>query len=157
MRVKLYKTILSNEGLPTLVKEDSCNYTCNRFDTSGAIVQMMRDVYQIHLQTEEFVYELCFTTKMKPIGIFEISHGNICGSIAEPREIFQKALICGGANIVIVHNHPSGDSMPSEIDCKAVKRLKAAGELIGVNLTDSIIVGDGEYYSFLEKHWCEKI
>lgn len=89
MRVNHYKTMLGNEGLPVLVKERSCNYACDRFDTPCEIVQMMRDVYQIHLQTEEFVYELCFTTKMKLIGIFEISHGSVNGSFSNAREIFQ--------------------------------------------------------------------
>lgn len=150
MRVNHYKTMLGDKGLPVLVKEKSCNYACDRFGTPSAIVQMMRDVYQIHLQTEEFVYELCFTTKMKLIGIFEISHGIVNSSFSNAREIFQKALICGASTIVIVHNHPSGESEPSELDRRTAKNLHDAGEMLGVCVADNIVICAHEYYSFRE-------
>lgn len=70
-------------------------------------------------------------------------------TICNPREIFIKALLCGASGIVIIHNHPSGDTTPSEQDIKSYNRLKEAGKLIGINVLDSIIVGDS-YYSFVE-------
>ena len=64
-------------------------------------------------------------------------------------EIFIKALLCGASGIVIAHNHPSGDTTPSKEDIESYNRLKEAGKLIGINVLDSVIVGDS-YYSFME-------
>lgn len=60
-----------------------------------------------------------------------------------------KALLCGAVSIIVVHNHPSGDAAPSKEDINVTKRIKKAGEVIGIGLLDHIIIGDG-YYSFLE-------
>ena len=156
MRVSQYKTMLNENGLPELVKEKSSNYGIESLTSPELIAQMMREVFQIHRNTEEYLYEICFTTKMKPIGVFEISHGAIDMAIANPREIFQKALMCGASNIVIVHNHPSGVCEPSKEDVKVSQRVKEVGELIGIKLMDSIIIGDKSLYSFADKVWGKK-
>lgn len=153
MRITKYKTMLNDRGLPELVKEKSTNYAGDYLTKPETIVEMMQNVFQLHRQTEEFMYVICFSAKLKPIGVFEISHGTINTSMAQPREIFQKALICGAAMIAVVHNHPSGDTTPSQDDQKAMKRIMDAGKLIGVELVDSIIIGDEAYYSFHEYGW----
>ena len=153
MRITKYKTVMNEKGLPELVKENAKNYECENLVKPELIVNMMKDVFQIHKQTEEYLYEICFTAKMKPIGVFEISHGSVSQSIAGPREVFQKALICGASRIAIVHNHPSGDCEPSEDDHKVANRFKEAGKLLGVSLIDSIIIGESNYYSFNANLW----
>lgn len=100
-------------------------------------------------QTEEYLYMLALNTKGKPLGVFEISHGTVDSTFCNPREIFIKALLCGASGIVIVHNHPSGNTMPSKQDIESYDRLKEAGKLIGINVLDSVIVGES-YYSFAE-------
>ena len=70
-------------------------------------------------------------------------------TICSSREIFIKALLCGASGIVIAHNHPSGDTTPSKEDIESYNRLKEAVRVIGINVLDSVIVGDG-HYSFVE-------
>lgn len=151
MRITKYKTMMNDSRIPELVKESACNYECESLNDPSKIVEMMKIVFEIHKQTEEYLYEICFNTKMKPVGVFEISHGTLDASLVRPREIYQKALMCGAHNIVIVHNHPSGVCKPSNEDIEVTKRVRKAGELMGIQTVDSIIIGDNEYYSFKEK------
>lgn len=151
MRVTEYTMELNDEKIPSLVKERSKNYatlkTCN---TPKQIDLMMRDVYKLERQAEEHLYMLAFTTKMSLLGVFEISHGTVNGSVVTPREIFMRAFSVGAFGIVLVHNHPSGVPEPSEDDKKVTKRIQKAGDLMGISLLDHIIMGESTYYSFLE-------
>lgn len=99
---------------------------------------------------EEYVYLITLNSKNKLTGLFEISHGTVNVSLLSPREIYIRALLAGATNIILFHNHPSGDVIPSKDDILATKRIKAAGELLGVELLDHLIVGD-KYYSFREE------
>lgn len=71
-------------------------------------------------------------------------------SIVHPREVFQVALLNNAASIICFHNHPSGDVRPSREDIKITKRLSEAGRILGIELFDHIIIGDG-YYSLKER------
>ena len=77
--------------------------------------------------------------------------GTINGSVAHPREIFNLAIKYSAANIIIVHNHPSGAVDPSKEDIKVSQRLKEAGNIIGINLIDSLIIGEDNYTSLKDK------
>jgi len=76
--------------------------------------------------------------------------GTVNKSLASPREIFIEALKCNAVNIILLHNHPSGDATPSRDDMIATQRIKEAGNLIGINLLDHIVLGDKRYTSFKE-------
>lgn len=80
-----------------------------------------------------------------------ISKGTVNFSIAEPREIFINALKHGAVRILLLHNHPSGDPTPSKADISLTMRIKDAGELIGIQLLDHIIIGDNIYISLKEQ------
>jgi DNA repair protein RadC len=78
-----------------------------------------------------------------------VSLGSLNQSIVHPREVFRYAVMKGVFALILVHNHPSGDVMPSEADKEITERLKQAGEIIGIKVVDHIIVdGEGNYYSF---------
>ena len=94
---------------------------------------------------------ICLNTKNKIIGVFELSHGNVNSSIFSVREMFQKALLANAVNIIVMHNHPSGDPTPSREDILVTERAKEAGKLIGIDILDHIIVGDGRYCSLKER------
>ena len=150
MRITTYKTELNEDNLNVLVKEKSYNCTgVEALHTPLLIAEMFNVVFRLNKQTEEYLYMIALDSKQKPLGVFEISHGMVNMTICNPREIFIKALLCGSSGIVITHNHPSGDTTPSKEDIESYNRLKEAGKLIGINVLDSIIVGDG-YYSFME-------
>ena len=150
MRITTYKTELNQDNLNVLVKEKSCNCTgVETLNTPSLIAEMFNVVFRLNKQTEEYLYMIALDSKQKPLGVFEISHGMVNMTICNPREIFIKALLCGASGIVIAHNHPSGDTTPSKEDIESYNRLKEVGKLIGINVLDSVIVGEG-YYSFCE-------
>lgn len=80
-----------------------------------------------------------------------ISEGTLTGSLVHPREAFREAIRESAASIVFVHNHPSGDPAPSRDDIAVTGRLKSAGEIIGIQVIDHIIIGDGRYVSLRER------
>lgn len=150
MRITKYSTILNGDKHCELVKEKSINYyNDGNFDNPQSIYNMLCDVFQHNKQTEEYLYLLCFTTKNRILGVFEVSHGTINASLCNPREIFQKALLCNASYIVLAHNHPSGDVTPSKEDIQTYKKVKEAADIMGLPLLDNLIVGD-HYYSFME-------
>jgi DNA repair protein RadC len=90
---------------------------------------------------------LCLTTKRRLIGYHEVSRGQLDATLVHPREVFKVALLANAAAIVLAHNHPSGDPTPSDDDRQLTRRLVAAGEVLGVEVLDHIVVGDAEFVS----------
>jgi DNA repair protein RadC len=78
--------------------------------------------------------------------------GSLNESVIHPREIYQIALNEGAAALILLHNHPSGDPTPSDSDIKTTKILVKAGNLLGIDLLDHIIIGENKYISFREKN-----
>ena len=102
----------------------------------------------------EALLVMCLNTKNEVIAYTELFRGSLNLSIAHPREVFQFAIINNSARIAISHNHPSGHTEPSENDVRFTRNIREAGELIGIELLDHIIVSDlGDYYSFREKEY----
>ena len=93
---------------------------------------------------------LCLSTKHRVIAYHEVSRGTLDATLVHPREVFKAALLSNAASIILTHNHPSGDPTPSPDDHHLTRRLVDAGRLIGVEVLDHIIVGDGRYFSFRE-------
>lgn len=152
MRINKYTTLKGKDNVPELVKEVSVNYP--RYNSLGNpedIAEMMNDIFHANKQTEEVCHIICLNQKMKVQGIFEVSRGTVNSSCLNPREIFMKALLCGAVGIIVTHNHPSGDVSPSTEDINVTKRIKQAGEIIGIGLLDHIIIGES-YYSFLSNN-----
>ena len=86
--------------------------------------------------------------KYRPIAVHDVSTGTATASLVHPREVFGPALQLAAAAIVVAHNHPSGDPTPSTEDRQVTDRLRQAGELLGVQVLDHLVIGDGRYYSF---------
>ncbi len=98
----------------------------------------------------EAFFVLFLDQKHNLIGIEMISLGSLTASLVHPREVFRPAIRAGAAAIAFVHNHPSGDPTPSMEDISLTRRLKQAGELIGIWVIDHVIVGDQRYSSFAD-------
>lgn len=94
---------------------------------------------------------LMLNTKSKLIGETDISKGTVNASLVSPRELFIEALEKNAVSIILMHNHPSGDPTPSKEDLFVTKRVKDAGNLIGIELLDHIIIGNNCYVSFAEQ------
>lgn len=79
-----------------------------------------------------------------------VSVGALDASIVQPREVFREATTAGAAAIIVFHNHPSGEPEPSPEDIALTGRLVRAGQLLGIEVVDHVILGEGRYYSFKE-------
>ncbi len=101
--------------------------------------------------TEEHVLLLLLDAKCCLIKEVTLGIGSVNRSILGPREAMISALKNGAVNIVLLHNHPSGDPKPSPEDLAATKRVKEAGKIVGIPLVDHIIIGDRCYISFQEE------
>jgi DNA repair protein RadC len=84
------------------------------------------------------------------IRINEISEGGITGTVADPKKIFRMALESGASNIILCHNHPSGQLRPSQADIQLTEKIYSSGILLDINVLDHIIVGYDSYYSFAD-------
>ncbi|WP_248927404.1 RadC family protein [Paenibacillus hamazuiensis] len=103
-----------------------------------------------YLQTEHFVC-LFLNTKNHVIGQETLSVGSLNASIVHPREVFRAAIRRSSASIICAHNHPSGDPTPSREDIEMTGRLMEAGEIIGIEVLDHIIIGDNRFSSLKEQ------
>ena len=82
------------------------------------------------------------------LGVYELSKGGISGTVVDIRIVLSVALKCNASGIVLVHNHPSGNLIPSEPDKQITRRLKNACDLLGFNLLDHYIISKYDFYSF---------
>ncbi len=105
---------------------------------------------EMRYQKKEMFKVLLLNTKNEIIGTDDVSVGSLASSPAHPREVFAKALRRSAANVILVHNHPSGNPQPSREDILLTERLAKAGELLGIKVLDHIIIGDGEFTSLFE-------
>jgi len=96
---------------------------------------------------KEHFLALLLDTRNRLIKVSEISIGSLDTSIVHPREVFQEAISASAASVIFVHNHPSGDPEASEDDIKLTKRLAQAGEIVGIDVLDHIIICDKKYLS----------
>lgn len=101
----------------------------------------------------EVIGVINFNAKMQPINVNFVSAGTLNYSVAHPREILKSAILSNASSMMMIHNHPSQDTTPSEADVMITDRMSQLCELAGIPLVDHIIVGgDGkEYFSFTEK------
>jgi len=93
---------------------------------------------------------LLLDTKNRIIAEELVSVGILDASIIHPREVFKSAIKASSNSVILVHNHPSGDCTPSKEDEEVTKILENAGDLLGINVLDHIIIGKDNYYSFKE-------
>lgn len=90
--------------------------------------------------------------KHKVIGINVVSVGSLHVSIVRPREVFKPAILLNAAAVIVAHNHPSGDTTPSEEDHALTKRLQEAGKCLGIPLLDHLVLGEsGNFFSFADR------
>jgi DNA repair protein RadC len=91
---------------------------------------------------------LCLTAAHDVIAYHEVSRGCLDTTTVHPREVFKAAILANAAALVLAHNHPSGHPEPSRDDHHLTKRLAAAGQLLGIEVLDHIIITDGGFFSF---------
>lgn len=120
-------------------------------------VQTPRDAVPILSQfigeadREMFVLAL-LTVRHRIIGLHTVSVGCLTSSLVHPREVFKPAILAGSAALLLAHNHPSGDPEPSAEDVALTRRLASAGQLLGIEVLDHLVLGEsGRFVSLRER------
>lgn len=145
LRLRVIKSVYSRE----VIREDMPLYLATeRFTSPLQVFEMFKDLV---LETKEHFLCLHLDGKNRIVCLDRVSVGSLNQSIVHPREVFKSACSISAAGIILVHNHPTGDPNPSQEDITITRRLKEAGELIGIPVLDHIIIGDGQYVSFVER------
>jgi len=137
----VYETITIRDTITNYISPGS-RYTSpdQIFDT----FQFLRN------ETKEYFIAIHLDGKNRIICIDQVSVGSLNQSIVHPREVFKTSLLSSAAAMILLHNHPSGDPTPSREDMEITKRLREAGDLMGIRILDHIVIGD-TYMSFVER------
>jgi len=99
----------------------------------------------------EHLWRIDLDARSHVIGYELVSMGTLTASLVHPREVYTGALLNKAATIIVVHNHPSGDSSPSEDDKTTTNRLVKAGEILGIPIIDHVIIADKKYCSMRDR------
>lgn len=122
---------------------------------AGDTFRCSEDVFRHYHSTirdrkkEDFL-AILLDAKNRVIKEVDISSGTLTSSQVHPRELFNPAIRESAASMILIHNHPSGDPTPSREDIELTKRLREAGELLGIKVLDHVIIGDGHHVSLAE-------
>jgi len=141
--IPIYRVTLVREGhLPTAQQQ-----VRNSADVARLLWEYLEGV-----DREHFVVFL-LNQKNRVIGINTVSVGSLTASVVHPREVFKAAILANAATLICGHNHPSGDTIPSQEDRLITTRLVSAGKLLGIKVVDHIIIGSaGQYFSFADEN-----
>jgi len=130
--------------LETFVEEPK-RKVCSPKDVYTLMYPKMRE------QKKEKFITLCLDTKNQILREEVVSVGSLNASIVHPREVFKSALMESSASVIMVHNHPSGDPSPSREDIMVTEKMVEGGKLLGIDVLDHIIIGEGRYVSLKDE------
>ncbi|SDX40553.1 DNA repair protein RadC [Paenibacillus sp. CF384] len=114
-------------------------------DAASLLMEELR-----YLKQEHFIC-LFLNTKNQVILKETLSIGTLNATLVHPREVFRAAIKCSSASLICIHNHPSGDPTPSSEDIALTQRLIEAGELVGIDVLDHLVIGDNRFISLKEQ------
>lgn len=148
MDIRVYDLVKSQ----TIVKLKCAKHfmwnVSSKIDTSENAVSLIRDLFNPDEMAEERMWIVAVDTKLRPKAVFELSHGGYDTTLTHGPNIFVRVLLSGCQRFILLHNHPSGDVMPSNIDMDFDTRIKECCNILGLDLLDNIILGeDGFYYT----------
>lgn len=126
------------------------------YNTPSMIEQAWRETVErldIYSEAREHVAAFMFNTKMEIIGWNLVSVGSIDQCVLDPKSLMRPVILSGCASFCLAHNHPSGDTQPSNADISITERVAEAGKILNCHLKDHIIIGNNSTspYSFAEK------
>lgn len=102
---------------------------------------------ELKLEKREIVKVIILNSQNVVIKIQNISYGGTNSASVDPKDLFAEAIKLGAPKIIMVHNHPSGNAMPSEQDINFTQKMEQASEILGIQLLDHIVIGYNEYTS----------
>ena len=135
-----------------LVKEQAVEYEPTKIVKSDDVFELMKALKVVERDVEQF-WTICLDSKNNVCGIFLISQGGTNGATVKSKEVYKRALMVNAINVIFSHNHPSGDTTPSGADIILTKALVSAGDLLGIEVLDHVIVSDMGYYSLKKNNY----
>lgn len=152
------KTKKTEPEVQIFFKEIECNYRPARRLSDLPKIAGSKDCFDNLLSVwsdkveyiEEFVI-LCLNRANRLIGWAKISQGGTTGTVADAKVIFQIALKSNASSIILSHNHPSGNTQPSEADIHLTRKLKEGGQMLDICVLDHIIMAGDTYFSFADE------
>src|SRR5690554_73685 len=121
----------------------------SRVSSPGDVAELVMP--RLRFLKQEHFLVIHLNTKNKILSEETISKGTLDSSLVHPREVFKTAVKNSSAALILVHNHPSGDPQPSNDDLNLTRRLKEAGEIMGIPILDHLIIGDNKFISLREE------
>ena len=125
-------------------------------DSSRVAADIAREIYKIsdlQIDMKEYFFVLLLNRRNQLTGYFKLSEGGITGTVADLRLIFSTALKCLATGIVIIHNHPSGGLLPSDMDLELTIKVKKAAKMLDIDFMDHIIITSEGHYSFIDNDY----
>ncbi len=122
------------------------------FNIQACSAREIYDVFKfIACRPQESLYVVCLNCKNRIIGYSEIAKGSLNTCAVDMRELVRIPILINAASVIILHNHPSGDSCPSRDDIAITHRIKDSLSLFGIRLLDHIVISDDSFTSLSEK------
>jgi len=142
--------------MKNLIGEVELNYkpkekATTKVTRSQDAADYLRQVWSQQMEYREEFMILLLNRANKILGWVKISAGGTTGTIADPKMIFQAALLANAAAIVLCHNHPSDNLQPSEGDRQITKKLVEAGRLLDISVIDHVILTENSFFSFADE------
>jgi DNA repair protein RadC len=142
LRAPIYRALMVRDGTVRAPVEDE---TLDMPSKAATLLQQ----YSAGLPQEHFCV-CCLNTRNRVIGVSTVYIGTVDELHIRPAEVFRPAITLNAKSIIVAHNHPSGDPTPSPEDVALTRTLGSAGEILGIELLDHIVVGDDRTYSLRE-------
>lgn len=130
------------------VRADLSNFIRPKISSSSDAERILRPFFESAMHHRELFYMLCLSNSNEVLAAYRVSEGGLTGTVADVRLIYQTALLCNATALIICHNHPSGNTSPSQADISLTRKVKQAGEILDIRLLDHLILTATAYKSF---------
>ena len=134
-----------------LVNEKTYEYNPTIIHTQTDVVKFIDGQEDIRNHTEERVYCIAMNTKNEIISFSQIAQGSINNCNFDVKGLFKTILLCNASKFILIHNHPSGDSSPSERDYQVTEKIKEASKIMGIEFLDHIVIAQNGYTSCYDR------
>lgn len=123
-----------------------------KVSTSFEAAEAFREVWSQSMEYKESFYAMYLNRNNKILGMHKVAEGGLCGTVVDVRCVFQVGLKANAVSVIVAHNHPSGNEIPSEADKSITQKIKEAGKFLDIPLLDHIILlPDVGYTSFADE------
>ena len=139
-----------------LLAELRSTYQAASGETTGRVVRSPEDVAallapEMEMLTQEQLRVVLLDTRNRVLDVVMVYQGNVNSTVVRMAEVFREAILACAPNVILVHNHPSGDPSPSPEDASMTKQALEAGRLLGIELLDHIVIGRGRFVSLKDQ------